>query len=192
MKRVFIIHGWDGYPEHSWYLWLKRQLEEKGFQAFVPAMPDTEAPKINEWVNKIKEIVGEADKETFFVGHSIGCQAILRYLETLFPEIKVGGAVFVAPWMELDEQTIKEEGEEIKEIAKPWMETPINWEKVKPHTGKFACILSDNDYYVPLSNKKIFEKNLGAKIIIDHNKGHFTEDDGIKELPIALEELLKL
>ena len=87
----------------------------------------------------------------------------------------------------MDEKTIEEEGEEVKEIAKPWVETPINWKKVKKHSDKFVCIFSDNDYYVPLSNQKIFKKELNAEIIIQHEKGHFTEEDKVKELPIILE-----
>ena len=29
MKRVFIIHGWDGYPEEGWFPWLKEELEKE-------------------------------------------------------------------------------------------------------------------------------------------------------------------
>jgi esterase/lipase len=36
MKKVFIIHGWDGYPEEGWFPWLKKELEKKGFSVFVP------------------------------------------------------------------------------------------------------------------------------------------------------------
>ena len=31
-KRVFIAHGWDGYPEEGWFPWLKKELETKGFE----------------------------------------------------------------------------------------------------------------------------------------------------------------
>lgn len=24
-KRVFITHGWDGYPEEGWFPWLKKE-----------------------------------------------------------------------------------------------------------------------------------------------------------------------
>jgi len=29
-------------------------------------------------------------------------------------------------------------------------------------------------------------------VIMEHNKGHFTEDDGIIDLPYVLEELLRI
>ena len=30
MKKVFIIHGWEGYPEEGWFPWLKKELESRG------------------------------------------------------------------------------------------------------------------------------------------------------------------
>ena len=76
--KAYLIHGWEGYPENCWFPWLKKQLEEKNYKVEVPEMPDTDHPKIESWVNKLKEIV-IPDEETILIGHSIGCQAILRY-----------------------------------------------------------------------------------------------------------------
>jgi len=192
MKRVFIVHGWEGSPKEPMIAWLRTELESKGFEAHAPEMPNTEKPKIEEWIPYLNQKVQTPDNNTYFIGHSIGCQAILRYLETLSLEINVGGIVLIAPWMNLDKKTIEEEGEEVVEIAKPWMETPINWEEVGLHSDNFTCIFSDNDQYVPLSDKDIFEKNLGAKIIIENNKGHFNEEDGIVSLPLASDIILEM
>ena len=95
-KRVFIIHGWEGYPEEGWFPWLKRELEAKGFEVKVPQMPDADNPRIQNWVPAIAEIVGKPDKNTYFVGHSVGCQAITRYIESLPEKSKVGGVIFVS------------------------------------------------------------------------------------------------
>ena len=186
MKKVYLIHGWGGSPEEPMYKWIKKKLEDERFEVTIPKMPNADEPKIDAWVNKIKSIVKNPDKNVTLIGHSIGCQAILRYLETLNKKV-VKKVILIAPWLYLDEKTIEEEGEEVKEIAKPWVETPINWKKVKKHSDKFVCIFSDNDYYVPLSNQEMFKKELNAEIIIQHEKGHFTEEDKVKELPIILE-----
>lgn len=186
MKRIYIIHGWDGYPEECWFPWLKKQMESQGFRVEVPAMPNPEEPKIEEWVPFLADSVREPDDETFFVGHSIGNQTILRYLERLPEDIKVGGVVMVAPWMNL----IEYEDAEEERIAKPWVETPIDWQKVLDHTTNFTSIFSTNDDCVPLSDKDIFEKNLGSKIIIEENKGHFSGGDGISELESVKKSLL--
>ncbi|MBT4722908.1 hypothetical protein HN958_04170 [Candidatus Falkowbacteria bacterium] len=181
MKTIYLIHGWDGSPKEPMHQWIKTQLEQKGYTVIIPKMPDPEVPKIETWIPFLTEIILNLDENSYLIGHSVGCQAVLRFMETLPEEIKLSGVILIAPWMHLDEQTIKDEGEEIVEIAKPWMETPIDWKKVKSHTNNFTCLLSDNDPYVPLSNKELFEKSLNAKIIIEKNKGHYTEDDSIIE-----------
>lgn len=192
MKRVILVHGWDGNPKNNWFPWLKKKLESQGFKVIIPAMPETEAPEISKWVNYLKEIVGNSDKDTFFVGHSLGCQAIMRYLETLSEKTKVGGCIFIAPWLFLDKNTIEEEGPESEQIAKPWVETPIIYNKIKNHADKFIAIFSDNDPFVPLENHNIFKKELAAKIIVEKGKGHFDDEAGIKELPIVLNSILEM
>jgi hypothetical protein len=94
--RVILVHGWDGSPEGGWFPWLKKEMENKGFKVLAPQLPKPEEPRISNWVPKIKEAVGEPDEQTYFVGHSMGCQAIARYLAALPEGTKVGGAVFVA------------------------------------------------------------------------------------------------
>ena len=96
MKRVFIVHGWGGRPDEAWFPWIKKELEDKGYKVFIPAMPETDEPKMELWIPFLSQLVGKPDLNTFFVGHSIGCQAIIRYLETLPEGVKIGGAVFVA------------------------------------------------------------------------------------------------
>jgi len=185
MKRVFVIHGWGGSPTGEWFPWIKKELEKRKLEVNVLEMPDTDCPKINAWVNTLKDAVKSIDTETYFVGHSIGCQTILRYLQK--SNKQAGGIVFVAPWtilkgLEADDQ----------EIAKPWLKTKIDFEKIKKTNTKFVAIFSDDDPFVPLENKDVFKEKLDAKIIIERNKGHFSADNNTTEVKSALDELLKL
>jgi hypothetical protein len=192
-KRVFIIHGWGGRPDCGWLKWLNKELTSKGFKVYVPNMPDSEHPKIEAWIPYLSKLVGKADENTYFVGHSIGCMTILRYLETLPKNTRIGGAVFVAGWIKIDINAIEKEEPGSSKIVEPWFETPINWKKIKTHSKRFVSIFSDNDFYVPLmlKNTEIFKKKLGAKIIIEKNKGHYIENI-TKTIPVVLDELLKL
>ena len=185
-KTVFIIHGWSGYPEEGWYPWLKKELEQRKLRVEIPSMPGTDNPEIKAWVSFLKKTIKNPDKETYLVGHSIGCQAILRYLQET--KVKIGGAVFVAGWLTLKGL----ETDEVREIAKPWLETPIDFGKARKCLEKFTAIFSDNDPFVPLENTNLFREKLGAKIIIEKQKGHFTESDNVKELPSVLNELLEM
>lgn len=40
-------------------------------------------------------------------------------------------------------------------------------------------------------NELIFRDKLKADVIIKENKGHFTQDDGVLEIPEVLEKILK-
>lgn len=179
MKKVYLVHGWGGSSSGGWFDWLKiggkKRIEVQAFD-----MPDTDNPKIEAWVNFLEEKISDIDEETFFVGHSIGCQTILRFLEKLPENIRVGGCIFVAGWFNLNDETY--EDNEDKETAKPWLETPIDFGKIKKHTQNFLAIFSDDDPYVPLSDVELFKEKLNAEIIIKNNKGHFTEEKEIKEV----------
>lgn len=188
MKRVYLIHRWDGQPQSDWYPWLKKELESRSIEVIVPAMPESETPMIEKWVDHLKSIV-LPDQNAFFVGHSIGCQAIMRYL-CANPGHKFGGAVFVAGWFYLNNL----ESQEIENIAKPWLETPIDLAAVRSSLKYLNVILSSNDPYNCLrDNKSQFELGLkvdGIKII--DGMGHFTEDDGVTEIASILESLSKM
>ncbi|OGF62831.1 hypothetical protein A2662_02910 [Candidatus Giovannonibacteria bacterium RIFCSPHIGHO2_01_FULL_45_33] len=185
-KKVFIIHGWDGSPQNCWFPWLKNELSKNGFDVTVPSMPDPENPKIEDWVRHLSTVAGKPDVNTYFVGHSIGCQTILRYIEGL--KKPVGGVVCIAGFFRLLHLTTNEE----KEIAKPWLETPMNYEKIRLNANKITAVFSDNDPDVDLGDKELFEKKLGAKTIVEHNMGHFDDDAGIKKLPSALDAILEI
>lgn len=186
MKKVYLIHGWGGNQNsEAWFSWLRKELENGGIKLEIPEMPDTENPKIESWVNKLGEIVKEFNENTFFIGHSIGCQTIMRYLESR--EGKIGGIIFIAPWTHLQNLSGKEE----EKIAKPWLGKPINFDKVKSFTDNVIVIFSNNDPYVPLSEKDIFKEKLNAEVIIKNNEGHFNETKEIKEIIDFIEKWQK-
>jgi predicted alpha/beta hydrolase family esterase len=186
IKRAFIVHRWGGTPGADWYPWLKKELEKKGFKVEVPTMPNTSEPKINDWVSHLKKVVGKLDNETYFVGHSIGCQAIMRFLEKEDYDGKLGNVVFVAGWFKLNNL----EGKEVEAIASPWMDTPIDFNKIKPKLSKLSVFLSTNEPYGFIEeNSKAFRDELGAKVITLKNRGHFTAGDGVNKLPEILNEI---
>lgn len=189
-KRIFIIHGWDGFPEEGWFPWLKKELEAKEFDVFVPQLPKPEEPRINNWVPKLKEVVGMPDEQTYFVGHSMGCQTIARYLGTLPKDVVVGGAVFVAGFFK--RLTGLEDDEVVRNVADEWLKTPIDLKEVKAHLKNSVAIFSDNDPYVPLDNKDDFNNILGSRIVVEHGKGHFSGSTGTMELPIAFEAVMEI
>ena len=116
------------------------------------------------------------------VGHSLGCIAILRFLETLKEEESIGGAIFVAGF----DNNLGE-----KEMQS-FFEAPINFDKAKRVCKKFVSIHSEDDPDVPVDNSVRFKKNLNAKKIVVNGYRHFIGIDGVNSLPLVLQELLEI
>ncbi|MEK7126155.1 MAG: alpha/beta hydrolase [Patescibacteria group bacterium] len=171
-RRLIIVHGWGGSPANDWIGWAAEAFREKGYEVIAPEMPDTDNPVIEKWVRHLSAVTGMVDKNTYFIGHSIGCQTIMRFLETI--DIKIGGAIFVAGWFNLTNQS-----EEEDVIAKPWIQTQIDYAKVKTNLIRSVTVLSDDDPYVPYEEtKKDFEAQLGSEVVTVSGAGHFTISDG--------------
>ncbi|MFH0970691.1 MAG: alpha/beta fold hydrolase [Candidatus Diapherotrites archaeon] len=187
MSRIVIVHRWQGSPNADWYPWLRKELEKQGHEAIIPAMPDPNHPNIHAWLGCLVKMVGGIDEHTFFVGHSMGCQAILRYLAHTPNNGVAGGVVLVAPWTRLKPESYENPTDEA--IARPWLEMPIPWDVVKSRSKKFFCLFSDNDPFVLADENKVFEKKVNAKTLVEKGKGHFTQYDKCVELPIVLNEL---
>lgn len=191
-KRVVIVHGWDGYPEEGWFPYLRKKLEAKGFEVLVPQLPDAENPRIEKWVPALRAAVGTPDEDTYFVGHSMGCQTIVRYLESLSEGVRVGGAVFVAGFF----KRLSGLGDvlDVQETARLWLGVPVDLKKAAAHlkNGSVA-IFSDNDPFVPLDNQDDFHDLLGSRIIVVPDGGHFSGAlNRCFELPVALRALLEI
>ncbi len=172
-------------------------------------MPTPATPHVKEWIATIKEAVGTPDEQTYFVGHSLGCIAIVRYLENLPKKTKVGGVVFVGGFSgnisipELAEFYCDERGvrgcqqtdtvseSKSQKGASPYdtKEGSINFDRVKLICPKITTLFSDNDTVVPLAKGISFAKALGARVIIEKGKGHFCKNDGVTALPTVLETL---
>lgn len=181
MNNCIIIHGWESNPEDCWFPWIKKELENKDYKVFIPSMPNPDEPKIEEWISFLEENL-KITEPTLLIGHSVGCQAILRHLEK-HPNENIKKIIFVAPWMHLPMDIIEEEG--ATEIAKPWLETPIDWNKVSKYN--YICIFSDNDPYVKLSEEEFFKEKLNAKTIVLQERGHFSGEEGITAIPEILD-----
>src|SRR3990167_1450728 len=101
MKRVYLIHGWEATSKSDFFPWLKYELEKKNIWSYFPDMPNTDEPKIEEWIGFLKKNIKELDEDTIFIGHSIGAQGVLRFLETLPDKTNVKRVILVAPWLKL-------------------------------------------------------------------------------------------
>lgn len=181
-KRALINHGWNGSPSRGWIPWVKKELEKNDFEVKAPKMPDAKNPKANDWLKHLNEQIGEPDENLYLVGHSLGCISVLRYIESLKEDQKIGGAVLVAGFtshLGMNE-------------LKNFFETDIDWQRIRDNAKQFTVIHSTNDPYVSLHYGDIFEHYIKAKKIIKDNMGHFSFIDGTNELPDVLNSIITM
>lgn len=181
-KRLYIVHGWGGQPNSNWFPWLKKQAETIGFTAEIPEMPDSSNPNMGSWLLRLYDIAKNPDEDTFFVGHSLGAMAILRYLEAIPEKNRAGGAILVAGCCEPIN---------VPEI-KSFFTTPLDYQKIKSTANKFVAINSDNDPWIPLHFGENLKDKFDAELIILPKAGHINDTFGFNELPIAYEKLKEL
>ena len=153
-------------------------------------MPEAHNPRIQNWVPALVAAVGTVDKDTYFIGHSMGVQTIARYIESLPDGSHVGGAVFVAGFFK--RLTGLENDPDVQETDKHWLTAPIDLEKVAQRMRASIAIFSDNDPWVPLDNQDDFRRQLHSLVITVRSMGHFSGNDGVTELPVALEALMSI
>lgn len=182
MKKVFIVHGFEGSPNGGWRPWLMAELEKLDIYACALSMPNPESPICAEWVEEIsRHIERTGANEIYLVGHSLGTPAILRYLESV--QVKsVSGAVLVSGPSE------KNTNRKIDSF----LDKNFDFEKIKSKCKAFSIIHGDNDPNVPLDNAKFLSQKLNGELIVIENGGHLNGSAGWLKLPQCLEALNKM
>ena len=187
MKRAIIVHCWGGTPNYCWYPTVKHELEKQDFVVEVPAMPETDEPKLKLWLPKLQETIGEPSEELYLIGHSAGCVTIMRYLEQLPEGTKIGGIVLVAGFTDnlgFDELS-------------NFFQTPLDVPALKNKLVNVAVLIhSDDDPYVPVSFGEELRDNLGGELVVLHGLKHMSgpvdNEDSCDQLPSVIEAITKL
>ena len=168
--KVFIFHGTKGSPKVNWFPWLKKRLEKKGIEVYVPKFPTPKSQSLNSWLKVFEKYQDKVDEETVFVGHSMGPGFMLRLLEKRKSSIL--GAVLVAPFDDFIGT------EPFDSLNKTFIDHSFDWKKIKKNCQKFVVLSGDNDPYVPLKFPKRMAKSLGIKLGLIKGGGHLNEEAG--------------
>lgn len=178
MKNAIILHGTGTKNTDFWFPYLKEKLEAKGYEVWLPQLPNDETPNLKDWLGFVLG-KGTFTEETVLVGHSAGSQLILSILENLKTPIKK--AILVSGYAKLLRASMEEE----KNTKEP------NWEAIKGKVKEFVFINSDNDPW-GCDDKEgaIMIEHLGGKQIVMSGEGHMgstTYNQPYKEFPLLNE-----
>jgi predicted alpha/beta hydrolase family esterase len=182
MKKVFIIHGFEGSPNGGWRPWLMAELEKQNIYACALSMPDPENPVCNEWVEEIsRHIERNKNDEIYLIGHSLGSPAILRYLESQTARNIAGAILVSSPSQKNNNRKLDS-----------FLDKEFDFEKIKSKCKLFSLIHGDNDPLVPLKDAIFLSQKLQGDLITIKNGKHLNGSAGFLSLPQCLEVLLKM
>jgi len=173
MKKALILEAWYSKPEDNWYLWLKKELEKRGYEVVLPDLPDqrTDHPDVAEQVKFIGDL-NFLDEDTVVIGHSLGAVLGMR-LGEVFRYKKL---ITVSGW----------DYNDLCDGHKLFWRTMMDHKRIRANVKEIVCFGSDNDpYYTKISFEDTANR-LGGKFVLIKDKGHFTLKDGVARFPQLL------
>lgn len=178
--NAIILHGTGDSNNAYWFPYAKKILENKGYEVWLPQLPNVKKPNLQDWLPFVLEN-GKFSENTILIGHSAGAQLILSILENI--PIKIKQAVLVSGYA----KTLRSTGGGEKD------EVEFSWEKIKNKSNQFIFINSDNDPWgCDDTQGRIMLNNLGGTLIIPHGEGHMgstTYKQPYKEFPLMIKLL---
>lgn len=173
MKKALILQGWYQKPDSNWYPWLKKELEKRGYEVYLPDLPTihTDKPSLKKQLAFLDKLL-TIDKNTVIIGHSLGCLLGMRIAE----KIKFGKLIMVAGW-DFDDLT--------PEHSLFWP-NKLNHKSIAKNVGQIISVTSDNDPYKTAIVVEEMNQRLGGTYVFLKGKGHFTEKYGVTKIPQIL------
>ncbi len=178
VMNVILVHGYLGFPENCWFPWLRKELKKKKIKTLALTMPKSSFPDRRVWQREIKNAIKDP-KNTILIGHSLGCAAILHYLN------EYQGPPFVHIILAAGF------GRDFLHFAKlkHWFDKSLDFKAIIKKAKKWTSIHSINDPLVPFKEGQWLSKKISSNFIIE-NKGHLTKREGARELPSVLEAVM--
>jgi predicted alpha/beta hydrolase family esterase len=185
MKKAVLLHGTDGSTNDHWFPWLKKELEENGYEVFAPTLPENHTPNQDVYEKFLKNS-GWDFRDNLLVGHSSGTTTILNLLMAdWFPKVK--GSVMVGTFL----------NEKLTKTA-DWYEPgqfdglfvqDFDVEKIRNKCPEFIFVHGDNDQACDIDDAKTFCEQLGGHFITIRNGAHLSGNSGITKIPEIVEKL---
>jgi len=176
--NIYVVHGYTASSQANWYPDLKKQLESKKVTVHVFDMPNPHAPIEKEWLDFLETNIANFDTKSIFIGHSLGCVAILNFLENkntnnIESLYLISGFVEDSPIAELSE----------------FVRRKINYSKFIETIENRVVISAEDDDIVPYQYSEILAKRINAQFRLLKTGKHFIDRDGCTIFPFLLEQI---
>ncbi|WAS92524.1 alpha/beta hydrolase [Nannocystis punicea] len=188
MPRLLVAPRWAGTPRSDYYPWLVDALASAPGRPFDPVvvadLPNPGTPRLDTWPPALGRLLGDDPavlRDTFVLGHSVGCQALLHALAALPAGCRIAGMLAVAGWWRVDEPW---------PTIRPWQDDLPDLERVRAAVPRLTVLLSDGDPFTRdyQTNAALWREHLSAAVEVVPGARHFNA----AEEPAVLAALLRL
>jgi uncharacterized protein len=161
--RIVLCPRWGGKGSSDWYPWLADRVE---LPVHVAELDRPDAPTIDGCVASLEAVVVDDLASTLLVGHSVGCQAILRYLASRRDDVRAPIFVAVAGWFSIDAPW---------DSIRPWLESPLDTARAEQRVARTRVLLSDDDPFTAdwQASRDAWAARMGAEVEVHPGRRHF-------------------
>lgn len=187
IKRAVLLHGTDGNPDDLWFPWLRKQLENSGYQVFSPLLPDNHTPNRATYDDFLKSS-GWDFNDDVVIGHSSGATTALNLLSAdWFP--KVRSTVLVGAF--LNEHLLQVNAPEWYDQSQftNLFSSDYDVDLLKEKGGKFYFVHGSDDPYCDIGDARKLCGKVGGVFIEIPDGGHLSGGWGVKEIPQLTDRL---
>lgn len=176
MKKVLLIHGFNGVPEI--FKSFRTQLQAMGCEVAMPDFPVREDISVERYFDVLDEYPDFFGEDVSVIAHSIGNGMFLKYLAATGKQVNrfISLAGFAKPFTVEGKDVLNEK---VGLIDLNEQELAYARESI---TESF-CIFSNNDHIVPYEALQDFPKLINGEPVLIENIGHMGHKAGLTVLP---------
>jgi predicted alpha/beta hydrolase family esterase len=169
-RSFLILHGWQGPGPDHWYTWLAERLRASGETVALPALPDTDRPRLQRWQPVLEEELAALSGERIVLCHSLGAVLWLHHVtEHESPDPFAERVLLVAP----PSPAVSEPE------LRSFFPVPLDAGAVRRSAaGGTRLVCSDNDPYCPEGAASAYGEPLELPVDVLAGEGHLNPDSG--------------
>jgi predicted alpha/beta hydrolase family esterase len=181
MKRAVLLHGTDGSPAYSWFPWLKKELEGKGYKVWIPELPENHTPNQEKYEAYLRSSSWDFS-DNLMIGHSSGATTILNLLASEWlPEVEA--AVLVGTF--LNERALQgADWYSPGQFDDLFPEGGFDYAKIRKKASNIYFIHGANDPYCLIEDAEEAARKLGSDVKVVEGGLHLSANR--TELPEIL------
>lgn len=177
--KVLLIHGLGGAPNGGWRPYVMKELATFDISTTALLMPSSNEPRLEAWLQVIRNNIDIANDDVVLVGHSLGGTTVMRYLERYVDE-RIKKIILVSTPYSNDKH----------ESLSSFFTQPFDWQLIKNQKIESVVIHGDNDPIVPFTQAEHIAHVLSANLISIPNGLHLNGGAGVTELPAVVNAII--